>query len=227
MATTKTLAQLRTAARQRADMENSTFVSDTELTDYVNQSYFELYDLLVQKFGDDYFVATPHTATTTSSETYDLPTDLYKLLGVDIGSTGNFIALKPFTFSERNLRSGVAVRQNLRYRLRGSSLWLTPAPAAGQTLRLWYVPRLTPLSADADTADGVSGWTEYLICDAAIKCLQKEESDVSVLMAQKMALIKRIEAAAENRDAGSPAVVSDSQNMGLTLGYFTDPFGDL
>jgi hypothetical protein len=48
-----------------------------------------------------------------------------------------------------------------------------------------------------------------VIIDAAIKCLQKEESDVQVLMAQKAAMKRRIEVAASNRDAGSPLSVSD------------------
>jgi hypothetical protein len=69
---------------------------------------------------------------------------------------------------------------------------------------------MTTLSADGDTVDGISGWTEYIICDAAMKCMQKEESDVSVLMAEKQMLIKRIEAMAESRDVGSPARVSDN-----------------
>ena len=36
------LSQLRTASRQRADMVNSTFISDAELSSYINASYFEI-----------------------------------------------------------------------------------------------------------------------------------------------------------------------------------------
>lgn len=107
---------------------------------------------------------------------------------------------------------------NLRYRLQGNNVWFTPTPAGGQTIRLWYVPRLSSLVNLTDTCDGVSGWTEYIIVDAATKCMQKEESDVSVLMAQKAALIARIEAAAENRDAGNPQVVSDTQSQNWSGG---------
>jgi len=39
--------------------------------------------------------------------------------------------------------------------------------------------------------------------------LQKEESDVSVLLGQKAAMKRRIEEAANNRDAGQPLTVSD------------------
>jgi hypothetical protein len=220
MATTMTLAQLRTATRERSDMVNSTFITDTELDSYINQSYFELYDLLIQKFGNNYYVAAPHVFTTDGTNAfYDLPADFYKLLGVDLAITAapsGWVTIRPFNFSDRN-RYAVPNFQsfygvtNLRYRLNGDQLWLTPIPSGGQQIQVWYAPRMTTLVADGDTVDGVSGWTEYIIIDAAIKCMQKEESDVTVLMNQKQAMIARIEAAAENRDAGSPATVSDTQ----------------
>lgn len=221
MATTLTLAELRTATRQRADMVNSQFVTDAELNSYINQSYFELYDLLVSKFGDNYYVAPPYTFQTDGTNfQYALPTSppVYKLLGVDLqlgNNESSYVTIRPFEMIDRN-RYAVPNFQsfygltNLRYRLNGDNIWFTPIPAANQTIRLWYVPRMTTLLSDTDTVDGVSGWTEYIICDAAMKCMQKEESDVSVLMAQKQMLIQRIEAMAEARDAGSPAKVSDN-----------------
>lgn len=221
MATTMTLLELRTATRQRADMVNSQFVTDAELNSYINQSYFELYDLLVSKFGDNYYVAAPFTITTDGTNyQYALPTNppMYKLLGVDLqlsNSEDSWVTIRPFEFIDRN-RYAVPNFQsfygltNLRYRLNGDNMWFTPIPRSGQTIRLWYIPRMTTLASDTATADGISGWTEYIITDAAMKCMQKEESDVSVLMAQKQMLIKRIEAMAEGRDAGSPAKVSDN-----------------
>lgn len=218
MATTMTLAELRSAVRQRSDMENSLFVKDAELNSYINQSYFELYDLLVQKYGDNYFVASPYSFTTDgTNDEYNLPSDFYKLLGVDLAlsqSTDSWVTIKPFNFQERN-RYAVPNFQsfygitNLRYRLQGNKLKLTPIPQANQPMRIWYVPRMTTLANNNDTVDGISGWTEYIIIDAAIKCLQKEESDCTVLLAQKASIIQRIENAAENRDAGFPKTVSD------------------
>ena len=238
MATTMTLAQLRTAARQRADMVSSTFVTDAEFNSYINQSYFELYDLLVQKYGDNYYVADPAQFTTdgtssqfalpngsstsftngrTGATSYAAPSIL-KLLGVDLSlasTQDSWVTIRPFNFSDRN-RYAVPNFQsfygitNMRYRLNGDYLWLNPIPRGGQTIQLWYVPRMTQLSSDSDTCDGISGWTKYIILDAAIKALIKEESDVSAHLAQKQALIQRIEAAAENRDAGNPSTVADT-----------------
>ena len=214
-----TLAEIRTAARQRADMTESQFVTDSEFNFYINGSYAELYDLLIQAYGNDYFAKTHEFQTTDDVDLYDLPADFYKLLGVDLrispGADG-FISIRPFTFSERN-RYATANAQtwigvtNLRYRLNGNKFWLTPSPAQGQGIRLWYVPRVVALTSDTQEVDGYSGWLEYVVVDAAIKAMQKEESDIRVLLAQKEALIKRINSASQNRDAGNPATVADVQ----------------
>lgn len=225
-----TLSQLMTAVRQRADMlpagytattsGTDYFVTDVELVSYINQSYFELYDLLVAAFGSDYFAKTSTFQTDGTNQLFTLPTDFYKLLGVDLQvgtSPSSMLTLKPFEFGERNrgsvpnLQSFYGVT-NLRYRLNGANLWLSPVPSGGQTVQLWYVPRMTPLASLGDTMDGISGWTEYVICDAAMKCLAKEESDVSVLMAEKQSLTVRIQAMADTRDQGSPAKVTDARS---------------
>lgn len=242
---TVTLASLRSQAQQRSDMVNSNFVSTSEWNSYISNSYKELYDLLVSAFGNDYYVATPVTFSTDgTNDKYALPDGtlyssapaFYKLLGVDLqvqGASQVWQTLKPFTFTERNRYSPYGVNTlyrntAIRYRLNGSNLWFTPLPQAGLTIRLWYIPQPNTLSSDTDTFDGISGWEEYVVIDAAIKALQKEESDVSVLGSQKQAIIARIQGMAENRDAGSPATVADS--MGINGGYmnpWSDPWGDM
>jgi hypothetical protein len=92
----------------------------------------------------------------------------------------------------------------LRYHLQGGSIRFVPVPSTTQTLKLWYVPAQTPMTDTADTLDGVNGWEEYVVIDAAMKALIKEESDVSALMAQKEAIKRRIESMSQNRDAGMP-----------------------
>lgn len=211
------LAELRLEAQQRCDQEGGVFITKTEWNRYISRSYKELYDILIQKFGDDYFVTTPYSYTTAADTyLYALPVDFYKLLGAEISIGGSYVSLRKFEFIQRNMWNQPNVYTmygltNLRYRLSGSNLRLTPTPAANQTVRIWYAPRPSILMADTDTVDGVSGWEEYIIVDTCIKAMAKEESDPSVFIAQKNALIKRIEEAAENRDIGEPEVVSDSK----------------
>lgn len=234
-----TLGAVRLAAQQRADMINNDFVTKSEWNDYINHSYTELYDILVQVYGDEYYVAAPYLFQTDGRNPafYPLPPDFYKLMGIDLGlgtvtaqNPNGWLTLKKFSFASRNRYVFGNVPTNflgitgLRYRLEGNYLEFIPQPASNQTVRLRYIPRPTVLLSDSDILDGISGWDEYVIVDSAIKALQKEESDVSVLMAQKMALLKRIEAAASNRDAGEPECVSDVR--GLNGQGWGGPFGD-
>jgi fibronectin type 3 domain-containing protein len=213
------LGQLRVMAQQRADLVGSNFVTMPEWNTYINQSYFELYDLLVTLY-EDFFLASPYTFTTDGvNNQFSMPSDFYKLMGVDCGQ-GNtnanaWITLKKFEFIKRNRYVYPQVTStfmgvfNLGYRLMGNKIMLIPTPSSGQYLRVWYIPKLTQLLQDTDIVSGVSGWTEYVIIDAAIKAMQKEESDTTLLMQQKMMMIKRIEDSAMNRDAGQPDCISN------------------
>lgn len=239
------LGELRLRSKQRAEREASQFVTDEEWNSYINQSYFELYDILVQAYGNEYYVAPgANFQTVGSTRFYPLPdgfltfydTSLqnsfaappfYKLLGVDLAldaSSQAYITLKKFQFISRNRYVYPQITTNLlgvagmRYRIMGNQIEFIPTPQGGQVIQLWYVPRMVSMLKDTDLCDGVSGWTEYIITDAAIKALQKEESDVQILMAQKMALIDRIQSAAENRDIGEPELISDTRR-------YTDLYG--
>lgn len=216
-----TLSELRTLAQQYADMVNNDFVTTSEWNTYINLGYFKLYNLLVEKYGDDYFAT--NTTFTTDGTTYQftLPSDFFKFLGLDLqlGNVQNsWVTIRPFMFGDRN-RYAVPNFQsfygvtNLRYRVFADTLFLTPIPAAGQTLRMWYVPRMTELTSDSDTVDGISGFQEYIALDAAEAALRKQEDDVSQILAQKAMVVQQIESAAGGRDAGNPQTVTDTQSQ--------------
>ena len=78
------LTELRLLTRQRADQENSQFVNDTELTRYLNNSWGELYSLINENFNEDYFTTTSTVSMVSGTDTYDLPSDFYKMRGVDL-----------------------------------------------------------------------------------------------------------------------------------------------
>jgi hypothetical protein len=349
-----TLADIRLQARQRANMEltgaglNTTpdpyadaFIPTPELNAIINQSFRELYGLITTAYGNGYNVSEWSFVTDGTTEQYDLPLDLFKLMGVEwVQSPGSNIAnvsLRQFNFNERNKYSQASTLPPLygmtavRYRLNGTKLWLKPLPQSGQTIQLHYAPRLNPLvdqgvmtltnfpagsqititigdvslglvsigygntpaptefvvggTGSIDEGDdgtarslaaalnlsdwalagvltaaasgntvtialqqpatvtwesfapqvtfspntlvgpdgdaitwgnvmtGYNGWEEYIITDAAIKMLQKEESDVSILMAQKNMLFQRIQKECENRDENGIQTVTDVYSM--------------
>ena len=239
MGSEMSLQQLGITCRQRADRLNSNFVTLPELNSYINQSMTELYDLLITIY-EDYFKA-PNAVFFSqggNKQQYDLPDGItqfyendgstlftpkpiYKLLGLDMGlniSNNGWVTVDKFNFMSRNRyfypnsSSTIYGVFNCQYRWMGNKLELIPVPSANQPFRIQYIPKLPVLLQPTDLTDvSISGWLEYVITDVAMKILQKEESDVTVLAAQKVFLKQRIEESAPNKDAGRPDTISDSR----------------
>lgn len=216
-----TVGNLRLQAQQRCDLVNSTQITTQEWNSMINESFKELYDVLIQKFGDDYYVATPYTYTTDQTQQlYALPNDFYKLLICEVAlnpaDQNSWVTLRQFQFIQKNLWNypnqytfyGIT---NLRYRLNGSNLMIVPYPSGGQTIRIWYAPRQSQLINDTQIIDGINGYEEYVVVDCCIKALTKREEDPTIFGLQKQALLTRIDAAAGNRNIGEPQCVSDSK----------------
>jgi len=210
-----TLLQLRTRARQISDIENSQHVTDEELTSYVNMAIAELHDLLIGAYSSDYYISSSTFSTAANVTNYSLPADFYKLRGVDAAINGDsYASLRPFNFNERNRNDsfsswGLMTGPSIRYRLLGPNLVFSPAPDGIYAIRLWYIPQATVLVADSDVFTDLNQYSEYVVYDAAIRMLTKEESDISAHLAKKNEIIKRIQEMAQNRDADQPESVSD------------------
>lgn len=213
---TVTLAELKARARERADMVNSAYIADARLTEYINASAQELYDLLVQA-NQDYYTTLTTSTVSSGSSSITLPSDLYKLRGVDLDFGGEWCPIWPYEYLERGRWQNVTANRvyvNTRYRIIGSSLELLPADQASGDYRIRYVPLMTVMADDADTFDGLNGFEEYIVIDAAIKMKSKEESSTSDLKDEKARIRQRILAMADVRDLGAPDVVQDVRPMG-------------
>lgn len=232
------LKDIITEVRNRADLNNSQFITDEEMTGYINYSYHELHGLLVNNFGGDYFIDETQLIVPagTNVTTGSLPDNTLKVMGVDLQLGNKWVTLQPFNFNERNRASAMNVQgyatQNYttyRYRIRNNKMVLTPAATGDVNLRIWTVPDVEDLVLGNDDGatsfvgvnNQIGGWVEYIIVDTCIKCKEKEETDYSGFLRQKDALIRRIQAEVQNRDQGDPAVVTD----GYATGIYTDTNG--
>lgn len=223
-----TLGDLITQIRDRCDLTYSEFITDDELTSYINFSLGELYGLLVNSFGGNYFAtsATGSIAANGTALSANLPNDLYKVLGVDLQispyPSTNRISLQPYNFNERNRAnatnmSGYATQYttNYRYNIFNQTIQIQPPAAGPLQLLVWYVPVAPQFTLPADLTEtfvnnsNLNNWLEYVIVDVSIKCKQKEETDASMFVRQKALMTERIRNEAQNRDIGTPARVSD------------------
>ena len=220
---TKTLSALRTEIANRINFTvpaaSGTFITISEANACINNAINELRDVMIQKYGADYFATTSTISLVNGTEAYSLPSDFFKLLGVDYQMSNNeYVTLTPYELSERNRFNRSILRpyassEFLRYRIRGSQIIFSPIPTTTNTVRLIYVPLATALSADGDTFECFNGWDEYVITDCCIKWLAKEESSTTIWEQAKLALKERIESAAGNRDAGFSPCIADVRRL--------------
>lgn len=213
------LTTMRARARELADQVGSTFVSDaaSSLDAFINAGLDALYDILVQAYGEDYFLSSSAFNTVAGTATYALPATFAKLKGVDLTVNGTRIALQKFNFAERNrLRDPLLAGELPCYRLQGNLLWLEPVPTAARAGTIWFIPSRPLLVNGGDTVDVPNGWEDYAVIEAAIRCGLKEESDVSGWLTLQERMRVRLEAAVENRDAGEPERVVDTDDLGPT-----------
>lgn len=211
---TVTLAELKKRVREHADMVDSDFVSDesgdSELTRFIQQSYRKLYNKVVETFSD-WYAEDPLEFTISSGNSYTLPDNFYKLSGVDFKvNNGKWVALQPFNFARRNMeRTGLRWSPRIRYRLRGRKLLFIPTDDCEGDYRVWFIAKPTIPVDDTDEIEGENGWDEYVVLDAAIKCLLKEESDARGLMALRDEVYESIIINASTADEGGSETITD------------------
>lgn len=234
------LGELRLRSQQTADRVNSTFVTPSEWNAFIRLAMDEFYDILIgsyQSYMTSFVLLNTNGVTPTQQ--YPLPSGinylggvlggmtgvpaprLYKLTGVDLGvntSNNAWVTLHTFNWEQRNSyvypnsTSTIYGVYNMRYRQMGTNLYIIPAPAGNQQLRLSYSPVLPALLADNDMTNiGYSGWLRYPIVRAAKYALNKEEQPTPELDSEILFLNKRIIEAAASRDEGQADTITDSR----------------
>lgn len=185
MARFVTRAALRARVRQRADVENDPHVPDTEINDLLNEKITRVWDLLVMAAPPDYYTSSIQYTTNAGQEEYDLPPDFYKVRRVwEVLGT----RVKPLDYADDSQRH------------------LYEVPTGGQTVRLRFIHCAPVLGDDAESFDGVNGWEELIVLDAAIDILNKQERNPAALLERRAGEERRIQGMAF-RDAGSPGKI--------------------
>lgn len=217
MPDTRTLAEIRTDARRYADMENSAYASDDEVTRLVNLGIRALWMLHAQ-LDIDRPVLRTEISTTTGTREYTLPSDFVAVRLVEVlQSSGSEDAypIRAYNLSEGHTSntglfgSAFADGEHLRYAIFGQGMdgsdariRFDPDPQ-GRVFRFWYLANPGTLTADGDTFDGVVGWDDWVALWAAEQLMAKEESDPSALIRRRKELEAGMTHIAGSRDVGS------------------------
>lgn len=237
MASNVTLAQLRLDARLYADQRpgsDASFITEDELTRLVNMKRRELYDLLVEARGAEYFADEAPIAITSSASRYDLPNDFYELASVTLEWSDQD---KELLFPVGSTRLRIQYDGNWRrwsrydakaYRLRASQLEFLPAPTSDVSCKIQYVPVCADLVADGDTDDWINGWEKMLTLGVAIEMREIEKRPSKALVDMYAEQLARIEALKDERDAEAPKEIVDERRLRGRRGWygrmFDNPF---
>lgn len=209
MAQTITFATLRTQTRELCDQEigsgsgSDAYIDDTELGRWINDSIRRWYGMLVQVEPERY--ETTQTITADGSASYALPSDYLATLAVE---DPDGYDLKRAQFLERNRWQDSGSKYAEAYRVAGSLIYLLPTQSSGSYTHV-YVPILTALSSDSDTIDGVNGWEQYVVFDAAIRGRAKMGLDTRDLRIERDIIKDDMIAAARDRDMTQTRVIQD------------------
>jgi len=220
VARTRTLTAMILDVRQRTNQENSTFVTDAEITEYLNQEIAELYARIVQAQGPEHYRSSSPVSVVSGTALYALPADFFQLQALEATLGGITGRLRPFMQSEHALLANAqpyAWYSPIRYRVQANNLEILPATQTFNAT-LYYTPAPPRLVSGADTFDGFAGYEVAAIYGACATVLAKEESDPGFYMAQRDRIYQHIQSVAAQRDANEPERVQDVTTQAWPFG---------
>lgn len=218
---TKSLTQLLAGVRAATDPDVTTPITDTQITDWLNEDIRELWAILAP-FSRDWFTAVSANLTIAAgASTYNLAsiTDFLALRGVDRDAgTNNWQKLRPWRFPARS-RIG-----SISYRVTQKTLRIEPRELAPGTYRVWYIPVPTdlPVGTPATTIDLPLGGDKYVIQGAAARVRARMEEDPSphlALQASALNIVKRYMASHGQGEQDAIVDVSADYDEGDGLGW--------
>jgi len=193
-------------------------VSDEELTEYVNDAYAELYDLIVDADDARLFAKNAGLLLDVGEKSYLLPEDLYRLVGVHAKIDSQYRSCERADSSEY---ASLALQRHEpqfwhrspRYYFRWDlstgqkSLFLLPEKVGD--VAVVYIPQPRVFVDDDDRVDNPAQWMKFVEVTAAISMLDKVEREATALLIQKKNIGQRIEDAVNDIDQHSGAKIRD------------------
>jgi hypothetical protein len=166
-----TLTTVRAAVRELGDFPLSPKFSN-DFVDREIQTAWTALHRLVEKVNEGYWDKSGTTPTVASQAYAALPSDCWKVKGVDILDGTEYRELRQIAIGERN-RYGQTTDKPDAYRLTERGIDLFPTPNAVFTLRVTYARKVTTLAGTAVTVD--EEWHDFVVWSAILKISASEE----------------------------------------------------
>lgn len=224
----RTDAQLISEVRDRSDLGNSQFRTDTQIRRYINEANRQLTSKLLAIHGADYLTTSDTINTVAGTALYDLPDDCFKAKFFRVTINGNRINIPRATTDDLDMDSQSAGWSSplIRpmHRIQGIQVRFVPTPQAVHTVTVHYIHTAIALEGEddsvidelADSADYLNSYwnfEEWIVLKAAIKIKHDQEEDSSQLYSELNELWSDIEKIADDRTDTEPERIRDVERI--------------
>lgn len=175
-----TYADLKLYLQKELDLEDETFITADEFQSYFNEAV-DMIEAAIHNIYEDYFLTNGTLALVSSTQSYDLPADIYaqkirKLLYSD-GSSKRYeikrvkkLEHTMFIDNSESIYSYVLTNSSAS----GLKITLYPTPLeTNSNVTIWYIRNAKRFTADTDVCD-IPEFTNVLVQFVRWKCLSKE-----------------------------------------------------
>lgn len=225
MPTPVSLATLMLRVRRRSNLEgHEEFIGDAELTDEINNSISEWWDLVTLTTFQGQYARSPWPIVTVANQqVYPLAPNHGKIISVDLVVSGMApVPVKAYQEEQRGMFTlfplvgwSPGIRR-IWYQQQGNAISFLPIPSGGYLVQVNYVPTAPVLATPYGVLNSINGWEEWIVIDAAIKCLIKcgNASLATSLQGRLEAQADRIRHAAAEADLNQSEGVHETEAYG-------------
>jgi hypothetical protein len=220
------LQEIRNRVLQRVALEGSvSFITPAELTDMINVSIADWYDLVrLTTFAGQYYRKKATLTVGTglgvggSSTLYPLPFNFLSMVSLDIATTGSIKPWsgRPYQEEDRNSLNYPAITTGwfgplVWYQLQDANINFLSVPNATYTCTLNFVPTAPKLAQPEDTLESHNSWDEFIVLKTCMKALFKDGryDAIAILRGELEEQRDRIRTSASERDQTQAEVVHD------------------
>lgn len=209
-----TLLELKTAIQDRYDLpaySSNGFVSSAGILRTINASLQAYYALLLECYGDDYFVQSTSITTSANISISSLPSRFHSLRSLLWSrGTDDIIHVPRATRDDVYLASYTPQSWNTiapTYNIQGQVIQWLPTPNAAYSLTMFYSALPVDLALDADVFDAGPGHEEWVISEVCRRIAVREDKDPTIFLMERQTVEARIKAQASERDEAEPLVL--------------------
>ena len=183
-----TRAELRTLMLSWLDDPDSGYFTAAQCNVWLNLAQRQVQMLLLQA-GQNFYMKPVITTLVSGQADYVLPSDFVVEHRLEVvisgsGTSENRQPIIPITTNQQDLVS-IASGTPTNYYIKKDRVTLSPTPNAALTLRLYYSPMVTDMTADADSPDVPEQFMEFVAILAAYDGFIKDDRAPQNLVLKK------------------------------------------